>query len=115
MEDFCKELDRQAGFLRQEAHNLAEQARNDDANLTKIRANICEICATVGRVVSQTQPQAVWGEAYLKKLDQLACSWRAGLEQAETHGEGREAAIQQVKLEALAGIRTDFCRKKGIL
>ena len=104
MKDFLKSLEQTAGDLRQQAKDLAADSRQDDADLTKIRDNIYEICATVGGVVCKTQPESRWEAVYRSKLAALPQSWRAALEAARAHGDDRRAAVEELKLEALADV-----------
>ena len=57
MNAFLQELEQVSAELRQRAGQFAAQQRQDDADLTKIRANIYEICATIGKVMCKTQPE----------------------------------------------------------
>ena len=57
MNAFLQELEQVSVELRQQAGQFAAQQRQDDADLTKIRANIYEICATIGKVMCKTQPK----------------------------------------------------------
>lgn len=114
METFVKELQAVAEQLRQQANGFAAQRRQDDADLTKIRANIYDICATIGTVVCKNtapgQREAVW----LKKLEELPRGWRAALEMAQTHGNGQRAAVEELKLETLEAVLKRFsARKEG--
>ena len=104
MKEFLKSLERTAGDLRRQARDLAADSRQDDADLTKICANIYEICATVGGVVCKTQPESQWEAVYRSKLAALPQSWRAALEAARAHGDDRRAAVEELKLEALADV-----------
>lgn len=114
MNAFLKELEQTAADLRQQAKALAADCRQDDADLTKIRANIYEICATIGNVVCKMHPEDQREAAYLKKLEELPRNWQVALEAAQTHGNTQRAAVEQLKLEALADVRTRFQgRKEG--
>lgn len=114
METFVKELQAAAEQLRQQADGFAAQRRQDDADLTKIRANIYDICATIGNVVCKNiapeQREAVW----LKKLEELPRNWRVSLEMAQAHGNGQRAAVEELKLETLEDVLKRFsARKEG--
>ena len=112
MNAFLKELEQVAEGLRQQANAFAADQRQDDADLTKIRANIYEICATVGKVVCKTAPEDRWEAVYLKKLEELPRNWRMALEMAQTHGNAQRAAVEDLKLEALADVLARFENRK---
>lgn len=114
MNAFLQELEQTAAELRQQANAFAAQQRQDDADLTKIRANIYDICATIGKVMCKTQPEEARETAFLKKLEELPQNWRMALEAAEAHGNTQRAAVEELKLEALAHVLARFhARKEG--
>lgn len=114
MNAFLKELEQVAAQLRQQANAFAADARQDDADLTKIRANIYDICATIGNVVCKTQPEEQRKAVFLKKLEELPHNWRVALEAAQAHGNAQRAAVEELKLEALEDVLARFhARKEG--
>lgn len=112
MHIFLKELEQTAGALRQQAKELAAQTRQDDADLTKIRANIYEICATIGNVVCKNTPEERREAVYLKKLEELPRNWHVALEMAQAHGNAQRAAVEELKLEALEDVLARFRARK---
>jgi len=112
MKAFLQELERTSVELRQQAGLFAAQQRQDDADLTKIRANIYEICATIGKVMCKTQPEDRQEAAFLKKLEELPQNWRVALEAAKAHGNAQRAAVEELKLEALADVLARFHARK---
>ena len=114
MNTFLKELEQIAADLRQQANAFAADSRQDDADLTKIRANIYEICATIGNVVCKAHPEERREEVWLKKLEELPRNWRIALEAAQAHGNAQRAAVEELKLEALEDVLARFhARKEG--
>ena len=112
METFVKELQAIAGELRQQAAAFAADRRQDDADLTKIRANIYDICATIGNVVCKNTPEGEREAAWLKKLEELPQNWRIALEMAQAHENGQRAAVEELKLEALEDVLARFRARK---
>lgn len=108
MTTFLQELEQVAIDLRQQAGQFAAQQRQDDADLTKIRANIYEICATIGKVMCKTQPEGAQEAAFLKKLEDLPQNWRVAMETAEAHGNTQRAAVEELKLETLEDVLARF-------
>ncbi len=114
MEAFVKELQAIAGELRQQANAFAADRRQDDADLTKIRANIYDICATIGNVVYKNAAPEQQEAVYLKKLEELPRNWRIALDAAQAHGNGQRAAVEELKLEALEDVLSRFRRRKEV-
>ena len=112
MEAFVKELQTVAKDLRQQAGALAADQRQDEADLTKIRANIYDICATIGNVVCKNTPEGEREAAWLKKLEELPKNWRIALEMAQAHDNGQRAAVEELKLEALEDVLARFRARK---
>ena len=114
MNAFLKDLEQTAADLRQQANAFAADQRQDDADLTKIRANIYEICATIGNVVCKMTPEEQREAVYRKKMEELPRNWYTALEMAQAHGNAQRAAVEELKLEALADVLARFeDRKEG--
>ena len=114
MEAFVEELQTIARNLRQQAAAFAADRRQDDADLTKIRANIYEICATIGNVVCKNTPEGEREAIWLKKLEELPRNWHTALEMAQAHGNGQRAAVEELKLETLEDVlKRAAARKEG--
>jgi len=114
MQGFVKELQTIAQELRQEAKQLTTDRRQDEADLTKIRANIYEVCATVGNVACKMAKPEEREAFYLKKLEELPQNWRMALEMAQAHGNTQRAAVEELKLEALEDVLKRYhARKEG--
>ena len=112
MEAFVKELQAIAKELRQQAGSFAADRRQDEADLTKIRANIYDICSTIGNVVCKNTVEGERETAYLKKLEELPRNWHTALEMAKAHGNSQRVAVEELKLEALDDILARFNRYK---
>ena len=104
MNAFLQELQQQAENLRQQAKMLAAESRQDDADFSKIEANIYEVCATIGNVVCKTAPEGQRETLYRKKLDDLPRNWKIALEAAEAHGNFQRAEAERRKLAALEDV-----------
>ena len=112
MEAFLKDLQTTAEDLRRQAGAFAADHRQDDADLTKIRANIYDICATIGNVMCKNTVREERETAYRKKLEELPRNWYVALEAARAHGNGQRAAVEELKLETLADVLARFERRK---
>lgn len=96
MKQFISELEEGEQALRAEAARLAADERRDEGNLTKIRANVYGICASVIRTVGM--------EKGTERLHGLHSIWETALETARAHSDAEKALIEEVKLETLGGI-----------
>lgn len=100
MKQFMAYLDSKADFYRQESRRLTEDDRRDEGDLVKIRANVYGICKSVFQVLDT--PKAVC------KLDGLRNEWETSRRAAQVHGDGKKAAIEEIKLETLAEIQAEL-------
>ncbi len=100
MEHYIEYLDAAILRLKEEKRSLLAAERKDEADLTKIRANVYGICRTVVKVLD--------AEAFRNKMDGLHREWTAALELASAHGDGKRAAIEEIKLETLADAAAHF-------
>jgi len=113
MNAFLEELNGIAAALRQEANSLAADSRQDEADLNKIRANIYEVCATIGGVVCKTAPEEERESLFRRKLEALPKNWLVALEAARDHGNAERAAVEELKLAALEDVMTRLSCRKG--
>ena len=108
MNPFTAYLSTEIERLKAEEAALASDNRRDEANLARIRRNIFEICNTVhGVFIQKSAPEAFYA-AYIAKLDEFEAAWRKAQVLAGANADGAKAAIEEIKLEALASIRAKF-------
>ncbi len=112
MNVFLEELNGIAAALRQEANDFAADSRQDEADLNKIRANIYEVCATIGGVSGKIAPAGEWEPVFRGKLAQLPKNWQTALQAARDHGNEERAAVEELKLAALADVLARLDRRK---
>ena len=106
MQEFIDYLDGRIASVRAEIAALEAEGRGDDANLEKVRANIYEVCRTV-TIALKDRPGA--GAAAIEaRLAGFRDVWGAALEKARTHGNAAAAAVEEIKLEALADAAARF-------
>jgi len=85
-----------------------EDGREDEAIFTRITINVFSICKTIYGVCRKTASASEFQIRYLHKLDELARSWETARTAAADHGDDCKAAIETIKLEALARCRARF-------
>ena len=93
MEKFMAFLDEQVARLREESRRLAGDHRRDEGDLTKIRANVYEICKSVLQVLDREKAKA--------KLTELHVTWSKNLKMAREHDDVKQTVIEEIKLETL--------------
>ena len=108
MNEFVAKLNAEIERLKAEEAALVADNRRDEANLARIRRNIFEICNTVHGVFVQKVAPEKFRAAYLAKLDEFETAWRKAQAFADANADGEKAAIEAIKLEALAAIRAKF-------
>lgn len=89
-------LDEQVAFWTAEASRLAAEDRRDEGNLTKIRANVYGICATILRAVGM--------EKGSERILGLRDTWETALIAARAHHDAEKVLVEEVKLDAMEDI-----------
>ena len=102
MKEFLDYLSAMEEKMKAEAVKLNGEERQDDANLTKVRANVYGICKSVLQVLDANKT----GET----LSNLQTTWENSLRIAREHEDVKKTVIEQIKLEALEEIRAELGR-----
>lgn len=89
-------LDARVAFWTAEGSKLTADDRRDEGNLTKIRANVYGICATILRAVGM--------EKGSERILGLRDTWETALIAARTHHDAEKVLVEEVKLEAMEDI-----------
>lgn len=108
-------LEAQMAACTQRAQALREDARADEANFEKIRANVYDIFRAVLGTAQRVAPadDAALTAFVMQRVDGIPASWHAALEQARAHDDIKKMHIEQVKLEAMQNIKTAFAQILG--
>lgn len=106
MEEYFRYLSEKRDSLLSEAKKLALSDRNDEANLTKVRANIYDICQTVCKV-HMNRPSG-GAEACRSQFEHFRTQWGSERDKALSHGDTQKAIIEEIKLNALADAAQKF-------
>lgn len=96
MKTIADYLEEQAAFWTAEGSRLTADDRRDEANLTKIRANVYGICATILRAVGM--------EKGSERILGLRDTWETALITARTHHDAEKVLVEEVKLEAVEDV-----------
>lgn len=105
MEAYFAYLDERFAALTREADALASSDRKDESNLTKIRANIYDVCRTVCRVHLR-RPDGI--ERCRNQFRVFETQWGGALDKAAAHGDVEKEFVERLKLEALADVKAKF-------
>lgn len=92
--------------LKKHAEELLGSDRADEAAFDKIQANIYEICGTVCKV-HYTRPGG-GPDACRAQFEKFRAVWGAERERQLAHGNAEKAAVEDLKLEALADAAAKF-------
>ena len=97
-----------SALLSREILSLKADGRQDEANLSRIRQNIYDVCLTVHAAFAQRFDESHARAVYDAKLLKFDTHWHTAMEQALLHGDAEKAEIEKQKLAALADIRSHF-------
>ena len=106
MKEFIAYLGSKVEEGKAETAALLADGRRDDANFSKIRTNIYDVCRTVTRVLS-AKPGAGAG-AVKAQLERFRGEWSAALEKAKQHSNVSGIAVEETKLAALGDVIAHF-------
>lgn len=105
---FIEYIDEKICDLKEEEMQLQNTDRKDEANLIKIKINICEICKTLYNVSKKESSEQKAKEFYLQKIENLSFQWKSSMEKAKEFGEVEKTAIEEIKLETLNEIKSKY-------
>lgn len=108
MEKFIAYLHETTTLLKVEEQQLIDSNRKDEANFTKIKINICDICQTIYHVSAKTNSGVALKQEYLRQLTRLPENWKISLEKAREHEDAQKIVIEETKLEMLEIIKRKF-------
>ena len=108
MEQFTTYLNETIANLQIEEQKLIASDRKDEANFTRIKINICDICRTIYHVSAKSYSGVALKEEYLRQLTRLPENWKISLEKAKEHEDVQKIVVEETKLEMLQLIRTKF-------
>ena len=97
----------------QAAASLMEDERKDDADFEKIRGNIYDIFLKMFhfalRTTQEKDKQAV-AEVFYQKLEVIPAAWKVSLAKAKEHDDTAKCYIEELKLDIVEEIRSEFHR-----
>ena len=111
MKEFIAYLENRITEGKEEIITLEADGRKDDANFTKVRTNIYDVCKTVTQTLADRPGAGI--HAVRAQLERFRAGWSAALEKAKQHGDIPAAAVEETKLAALEDIIARFPEVTG--
>jgi len=102
MDEFILYLQRQQKHHLSEAKKFAQDGRNDEANLEKVKANIFSVFATVAKIPNQPT------DFLAGKMDEIPTAWHESLKKAIEHGDYEKELQERVKIAVMEEIKTAY-------
>ena len=110
MEQFIIYIDETTLKLQQEEKELIVSDRKDEANLIKIKINVCGICKTLYNVASKQTSKDALIEDYIKRLTKLSEEWKISYERAKEHDDIEKIVVEEAKLEVMEAVKNKFIK-----
>lgn len=105
---FIEYIDNKIQELENEDMLLEKENRKDEANFSKIKINICEICKTLYNVSKKAPNGQNAKEFYIQKLEKLSMEWNASRDKAKEHNDIEKVIIEELKLEVLNDVKQKY-------
>ena len=105
---FIEYIDNKIQELENEDMLLEKENRKDEANFSKIKINICEICKTLYNVSKKGPNGQSAKEFYIQKLEKLCMEWNASRDKAKEHNDIEKVIIEELKLEVLNDVKQKY-------
>jgi len=99
MEAFVKYIDEKTAQFQSEEQNLIASDRKDEANFTRIRMNICDVCKTIYSVWVKRLTGDALKEEYIRQLTRLAETWKISYDKAKEHNDIEKLVVEEVKMD----------------
>lgn len=123
VEDYLNFIKEKLTEYNQAAMDLKEEDRDDEANLFKVRANICNIFTTMLQATDQKvkdkklkdeqESNQLFCREYLKTFEQIPASWRSRLEQAKKNNDSITVLTEETKLDTANLLKSEFITLTG--
>lgn len=122
MKEYVKDYINVINTLREEYNNSAAalkcQDRKDEANLYKVRINICDIFTTLAgatekkvasmKLTHEAEQIKAFNSEYLKLFEQIPANWITNLEKAKKFNDAVTVKTEEVKLDTAQILKSKF-------
>ena len=105
---FVDYIDKKIQDLKNEEMLLEKENRKDEADFSKIKINICEICKTLYNVSKKAPNGQNAKEFYVQKLEKVSVEWNASKDKAKEHNDIEKVIIEELKLEVLNDVKQKY-------
>ena len=111
MKEFIAYLESKISEGKMEITTLEVDGRKDDANFTRVRTNIYDICRTVCLALADRPGAGT--DAIRAQMHRFRKGWSEALEKAKQHEDINAMAVEETKLSALEDIIAHFSEVTG--
>lgn len=108
MSKYIEYLDETIRELKETEKELVQTDRKDEANIIRIKMNICDIAKTIYNVSAKKNSESSLKEEYVRQLTRLPENWKVSYQKAKEHGDVQKILIEETKLEMLQMIKYKF-------
>lgn len=108
MSKYIEYLDETIRELKETEKELVQTDRKDEANIIRIKMNICDIAKTIYNVSAKKNSGSALKEEYVRQLTRLPENWKVSYQKAKEHGDVQKILIEETKLEMLQMIKDKF-------
>jgi hypothetical protein len=112
MKEFMAYLESRIAEGKGEIIKLEADGRKDDANFSKVRTNIYDVCRTISQTLADKPGAGI--VAIKAQLDRFRTGWSAALDKAKQHDDINAVAVEETKLAALEDIIAHFPEVTGV-
>lgn len=108
MEEYIIYLEKKTDVLKNQAKELENTDRKDEANLTKIQINVYDVCKTIFGVFKKVKAPEELKSEYLNKLSEMCSGWDTNLKKAREFGDVSTATAEELKIQTITDAITKF-------
>lgn len=105
---FVDYIDKKIQDLKNEEMLLEKENRKDEADFSKIKINICEICKTLYSVSKNGPKGQSAKEFFVQKIEKLSGEWNESKDKAKEHNDIEKVIIEELKLEVLNEVKQKY-------
>ena len=107
--EFMTYFEEKIALCSQKERELIADAREDEANFEKIRANVYDIFRTVYTAGKRAKKDdTLVKEFFLARMEQIPQNWVTALEKAKQHNDVRAVQIETIKCNTADEIKAVF-------
>lgn len=94
--------------MQKQEQEFVQTNRKDEANLLRIKMNICDICKTIYNVSYKRYAGKTLKDEYTGQLFKLKNAWEMSYEKAKEHNDVEKILIEETKLAVLQKLQDKY-------